>query len=50
MIARAIRGGWEKKAANPPQPRMAWPRYAKGRQNGDEHQSLGVVIMAALLR
>jgi D-arabinose 1-dehydrogenase-like Zn-dependent alcohol dehydrogenase len=26
VIARAKRAGWEKKAANPPQPRMARPR------------------------
>jgi phage gp16-like protein len=28
-ITREIRAGWEKKAAKPPQPKMARPRWAR---------------------
>ena len=37
MIARAIRAGWEKKAANPPQPKTGEAEIGKGRYDGDEH-------------
>jgi hypothetical protein len=44
MIARAIRDGREKKAAKPPQPRMARPRYARVAKMVMSI-NLGVVIM-----
>jgi hypothetical protein len=46
-IARAVRAGWEKKAANPPQPSMASPRKAKV-PTMLTTASLGVGVMAAL--
>jgi hypothetical protein len=50
-IARGTRAGWEKNAATPPQPRMARPRSAHGRRQGDEHQptSAAARLLASLL-